>query len=162
MKDWIISVVAIVILNSLLFLIIPNGRYSSLLKGIFSIISLYVVLLPVIKLKDLNFEDISVEYEQNLQYDYLEFGFDSKCFELENYCLTVLSEEGFDVSSVNIEYEICDLYDFSIKNVSVEIKKNVIISENEHIVISEKIKSSVCSVLRVYDKEFAVDVYVRE
>lgn len=162
MEKWIVSIVALIILNTILFLILPNGKNTTFIKGVFSIISFFAIISP---LKELfSFDNVSFVSldDVKIQEEYVNFAIDKRKNELEKNCLLVLNQKGLTCNFVSIDTFVDENYDFSIKNVLVELKKSVIISENEHIDISEKVKDAIFKFLKPFGDDFIVEVRIGE
>lgn len=160
MKEWILSIVSLVVLTSIIFMIIPNGRYSNFIKGIFSAITFFVIVSPLKNIANVQIDSYIFENNFDLQESYLSFALDKKCQQIEELCKESLISDDFEVDDVNVYYSLTNDYDFSIKKVEIILKKSVILSENTHIDINEKIKKIICEVLDAYGEEYTVSIYV--
>ena len=56
MKDWIISIVSVVLITNIVCLILPQGKMGRFVKNIFSILTVLVIIKPLIYLKNGNFD----------------------------------------------------------------------------------------------------------
>lgn len=160
MKDWILSIGAVIFLTVIAGYIIPEGKLGKYVKGVFSILILFVIIKPVLSydVTDLIFSSGTQQSVVNVQTDYLDYVFDKRTEDFE--AQSVKEIENLDVLNaiVKIEYEITNSFNYNIKSVTVNLQNAVINSDKEHIVIIEEIKKTVSGLLAVGD-EF-ISVYV--
>ena len=82
MKNWIITIIGVILLNLIVEIILSESNLSSFIKKIFSIISVLLIISPITKL--LNFDNINL---YNIVFDssYLDYPFGNYDVYIENY-----------------------------------------------------------------------------
>lgn len=155
MKEWVFSIVFTVLITSVVGLISPEGRLGKLIKGVFSIIILLVVIKPIIKIQDslAPFDLPSVNIDQELQYDFIDFINAERIKKLENDCKDIILNKNFDYVKVQIDYSVIENNQISINFVKIILNNKVINPNNEHIVIKEDLSKIIASYLCVDEKK---------
>ena len=151
MKNWILSIVAIVFLTSILGLILPKGRTANLIKSIFSVLAVLVLIRPILsisKIENGNFNDFFAS-EITLQEDYLFFANAKKIENYENKIEEMIKEKGVLTSGVKIEYKHLENFNLVFEKIFLNINKSVISENKEHKNLIEEISNSVCTLLNV-------------
>ena len=101
MSEWLIGIVGIISLGLLLEILIPEGQTSKYVKGAFSLLVIFVVISPLPKLLngeyDFNFEGVSYEVDN----DYLAYTANEYTSSLAENIETILQNEDIR-SSVKI------------------------------------------------------------
>lgn len=148
--EWILSIVGMSFLGVVVETLLPSGKLSGYIKGIFSLILLFVIVSPLPKLfnKDISI-DTTYEYEENISF--LET-FNSK--KLENYRIAIIKQlEIKGITNINIEFE-SDITksDLIIEKVYVDVCNVVLNGVDKHIHISDTIIDVVLDIVDV-DKE---------
>lgn len=151
MNSWIISIACLALLTSILSFLIPKGRLDSSIKFIFSLVMTFVILQPLIGLKDFdNFNNFLNGYgEITLQEDYLNFINESKITNLEKNCINILEKEGIKNGNINIEYSVAANGQVIIDKVIINLANSVFIEENNHKYVIDKSIKSICDYLDV-------------
>jgi len=149
MKDWIISIVAVVLITSIVCLILPQGKMGKYVKGIFSLLSTLVVIKPIFYIKntDVNFEQIFNSNELVLQDSFIDYVTNKRIEEFKENCLKITKENGADNAKVEIEYFLDENKGIKICFVKISLQNSVIISDKEHINFKEEIISDIASYL---------------
>ena len=136
MNEWLVSIVGVVFLGVMLDLIYPNGKTNKFCKAIFGIFVMFVMVSPVLKLKDSNYQiKIDEAYLSNIK----NLQINNLNVQIEN----ALLNSGFKGVDVEIEGNMID-NEIVIENVYVDIS-NLVLSEklvniNKYEVITSKIK----------------------
>ena len=160
LNSYVLSIVGVVFLGVLVDVIMPDGEMNKYVKGVFSMLALFVIMSPVQKLFN---KDFSLE---NMFYDNTSIAVDSDFLEattkqMKKQCESVLNarlkDAGFDDVDVEILAEMSN-YEFQIKKVIIDISKMVIIDDGEHINKYAEIKAIV---LENFDVEES-DVIINE
>ena len=160
LNSYVLSIVGVVFLGVLVDVIMPDGEMNKYVKGVFSMLALFVIISPVQKLFN---KDFSLE---NMFYDNTSIAVDSDFLEattkqMKKQCESVLNarlkDAGFDDVDVEILAEMSN-YEFQIKKVIIDISKMVIIDDGEHINKYAEIKAIV---LENFDVEES-DVIINE
>ena len=145
MKNWIITIIGVILLNLIVEIILSESNLSSFIKKIFSIISVLLIISPITKL--LNFDNINL---YNIVFDssYLDYSFGNYDVYIENYLKAILESNGF----FNIEIDVC--YNLSnnenkIKKIFLNLRKLVINENQVHINKYKEIKDIVSKTLNI-------------
>ena len=121
MKAGIFSVCGIVFLGLMVDVISPNGKTNTFIKSIFSLIFLFVLASPLVKIVNtkINFS----EYSWNMDSDYMEVLKNQKIASLEQGMIAKLQESGYSNVGVKIEG--------ILTNNEISITKVYVIPQNE-------------------------------
>ncbi len=158
MKEWLLSVFTAVLIVSVIFIILPQGKLSKFVKPFVSMIVILIVLSPVINVDgnfgvDFDSESASVEIDT----EFLNYIAKAKIdFYTEN-CIKTAQKNGINGSEILIEYNAAIDGAIIITGVSVNLKNAVISSESEHIVILQKLKRELSEYLGI--DETGVKIY---
>ena len=147
MKEWIISIIAIIILTTILNLILPDSKLKGIIKCCFSLVSILVVMQPILNLNisEFNFTSVFNGNEIVLQENYLNYVNNEKIKNYTQNCISLLDDLGVE-SSVNDDLVI------KFEKVLVNLKNSVLISDKEHIDIIEDIKKTLSDYLKIEEK----------
>jgi len=138
MSKWLLSIIGVVFLGVMLDIVYPNGRTNVFCKSIFGIFIVFVLISPLIKLKE-NYNNIN----------YIDSTFLNSIYEVQEKNLilqieNVLNNMGIEGVVVEIDSNLNN-NEFEIENVYVDIS-NIVLSENlkninKYEVITNKIKN---------------------
>lgn len=122
MATWVLSIVGIVSIGVLLDIIIPEGEINKYIKGIFSIVTICVIIAPLPKIVDKNF-DIS-DYFGDVESIKIDETFvsevnEERISELEKSVKTLLENNGAENVKVVIYTKSDNTLD--IENVTVTV-----------------------------------------
>ena len=131
MKNWIITIIGVILLNLIVEIILSESNLSSFIKKIFSIISVLLIISPITKL--LNFNNINF---YNIVFDnsYLDYSFGNYDVYIENYLKSILESNGFE--NITEKYDAIiglDFFEKARKNNKKEKRK-----ENGNLVFNKK------------------------
>ena len=159
MKNWVLSIGAIIILTSVIGIILPEGKLSKNVKSIFSLIVVLVVVQPVISLKNNSFSIETIFEEQNvfLQEDFIYYVNEQKMTNNQKLCENYLQNTGISNGKIFIEYTINQNGQALINRVIIDLQNAVINSELEHIDIIENILSYVSNVLMINKNQVIIN-----
>ena len=148
MSGWVLSVTAVVCLTVLLDIIMPDGQMKKYVKGIVSIIVIFVIVTPLASLAvgkfDLTKGNITIDSDM---LESLESTSDRyREIQLES----MLSEDG-------ITADIKIVSENGKKKVEVIIK-NEVLSENEMNILKQKVSKTVAEFLDIDDSDVGVEV----
>ena len=143
MTAWLVSIVGIVFLSVIVDVITPEGKTNAFIKCVFSIFVLDVMISPIVKIFN---KDFQIEYSEiKLQETYLESLTGRNIEYLENELQQKIIKEGYECFVEirgNVWGEVVN-----IEKITVMLTNNVLISEDEHInnckVITQIIKKIV-------------------
>ena len=148
MSGWVLSVTAVVCLTVLLDIIMPDGQMKKYVKGIVSIIVIFVIVTPLASLAvgkfDLTKGNITIDSDM---LESLESTSDRyREIQLES----MLSEDG-------ITADVKVVSENGKKKVEVIIK-NEVLSENEMNILKQKVSKTVAEFLDIDDSDVGVEV----
>ncbi len=148
MSGWVLSVTAVVCLTVLLDIIMPDGQMKKYVKGIVSIIVIFVIVTPLASLAvdkfDLTKGNITIDSDM---LESLESTSDRyREIQLEG----MLSEDG-------ITADVKIVSENGKKKVEVIIK-NEVLSENEMNILKQKVSKTVAEFLDIDDSDVGVEV----
>lgn len=132
MSEWLIGIVGIISLGLLLEILIPEGQTSKYVKGAFSLLVIFVVISPLPKLLngeyDFNFEGVSYEVDN----DYLAYTTNEYTSSLAEDIETILQNEDIR-SSVKIVTKDGCVRDIDVVVVKIYLSGIDEKDENTHI-----------------------------
>lgn len=120
MTAWLLGIVGVVSLGVLIEIIMPEGEHSKYIKGIFSIIVVFVIVSPFPKLMTtdgvndfFSNESVQIEMDEN-SYESIKTEYHNK---INDDFDKILQSEGFG----NIRYKIYfdDEYMYNIENITI-------------------------------------------
>lgn len=148
MSGWVLSVTAVICLTVLLDIIMPDGQMKKYVKGIVSIIVIFVIITPLASIAvgefDLTKGNITIDSDM---LDNLESTSDSY---RETQLEAMLSDDDI-TADVKIEN------DNGKKKVEVIIQ-NQVLSENEMNILKQKVKDTVTDFLGIDSGSVSVEV----
>ena len=130
LSAWVLSIVGIVVLTLMVDIIIPEGKTGKYIKGVFAMLTVFVIAMPLPKIFNSEF-DLEEFLQQNTSasadYDVLENIYYMRLERLEQKIITSAESEGIK----NMEVKINALNNNSFVEIqSIEINlKNVVIEE---------------------------------
>lgn len=148
LSNWILSIAGIICLSVVVELILPDGQMNRYIKGIFSFIVVLVILLPIPKLlnKNFNISDILDGSEIEADQDYLyQLNLD-KINLVKEQVEEEISKHGYQNVKVYIN---CDIFDnaMQFKSITVDLTSLVITENAEHKDIT-KIKKDITNIIK--------------
>lgn len=157
--SYILSIVGVVFLGVLVDVILPEGEMNKFIKGAFSLVALFVIVSPVQKLFNKNFDISNVFYDTaavQTDKDFLEATTKQMKLHLETALEVKLKDNGFDAVEVEI---LCDMSNnvLEIKKVKIDISKMVINTNIPHINKYTEIKSVVTNFLNVEESDVEIN-----
>ena len=154
MSKWLLSIVGIVFVGIILDTIVPNGKLNGYIKGIFSLILLYIVVAPLPKMfnKEVLIGD-SYTYEEDINFLQV---MNSK--KLENYEVDILSRlSDYGISNVFVQFDVDTTKSpLFFKKVYVDISNLVLNDVSENININDTITEIVTDILGVKSEEVVI------
>ena len=148
LSNWILSIAGIICLSVVVELILPDGQMNRYIKGIFSFIVVLVILLPIPKLlnKNFNISDILDGSWIEVDQDYLyQLNLD-KINLVKEQVEEEISKHGYQNVKVYIN---CDIFDnaMQFKSITVDLTSLVITENAEHKDIT-KIKKDITNIIK--------------
>lgn len=107
MSAWVMSIAGVVFLNVLLDILLPKGQTSKYIKGIFALITVYVIIAPLPSmLKNTDFDSLfAFEEGFNADYAFIAEVEEKSNTALEDKAESMLKREGYDGAQVKIVRE---------------------------------------------------------
>ncbi len=147
LSNWILSIAGIICVSVIVELILPDGQMNRYIKGIFSFIIILVVIMPIPKLlnRDFDFSNIFDNSGYEINSDYLYQVNLDKMNSVKNEIENQIEKRGYLNVVVSIN---CDIFDNSMqyKSIFVDLSDLVISGQAEHNNIS-KIKKDISSII---------------
>ena len=147
LSNWILSIAGIICVSVIVELILPDGQMNRYIKGIFSFIIILVVIMPIPKLlnRDFDFSNIFDNSGYEINSDYLYQVNLDKMNSVKNDIENQIEKRGYLNVVVSIN---CDIFDNSMqyKSIFVDLSDLVISGQAEHNNIS-KIKKDISSII---------------
>ena len=169
MKEWVLSVVSIIVLMMILELFLSEGETKKYIKGIMSLIIILVIISPLPSLlkKDFSIESFFMENQnasKDIQTDkeFLYRIYISQYAEKELKIQEMLKEDGISEVIVDININYASDYSVVIESVVVNIENAVITINKENINIIDKINNTVISVINVSEDRIIIYGKVEE
>lgn len=130
LSAWVLSIVGIVVLTLMVDIIIPEGKTGKYIKGVFAMLTVFVIAMPLPKIfnSEFDFEEfLQQNTSASADYDVLENIYYMRLERLEQKIITSAESEGIK----NMEVKINALNNNSFVEIqSIEINlKNVVIEE---------------------------------
>lgn len=154
LNSWLLSIVGVVLIGILIDVILPTGQISKYIKGIFGIISVFIIISPLPKLINKNFtiENIIDENKFYLQEDYF--------YEINSQRLEKFNEDlknRFEEQGLTGDFYIisCNIFKrtFSIEKIYI-ISSNIVIDKNlQHINTNEIIIKTIKSLISIKEED---------
>lgn len=147
LSNWILSIAGIICVSVIVELILPDGQMNRYIKGIFSFIIILVVIMPIPKLlnRDFDFSNIFDNSGYEIDSNYLYQVNLDKMNSVKNEIEKQIEKRGYLNVVVSIN---CDIFDNSMqyKSIFVDLSDLVISGQAEHNNIS-KIKKDISSII---------------
>ena len=147
LSNWILSIAGIICVSVIVELILPEGQMNRYIKGVFSFIIILVVIMPIPKLvnKDFDFSNIFDESGYEIDSDYIyQINLD-KINGVKSEIEKQVENRGY----LNVVISInCKIFDNSMqyKSIFVDLSDLVISGQAEHNNIS-KIKKDISNII---------------
>lgn len=137
MKEWILSLVAVILATSCAEMLLPDGKLKNACRTVLALACIGAFIMPVGKLKDfeLNFSDYAIESANE---DYVKSTADYYCRLYSAEVKRVLENEGAAIAGCSAE-GIFERGKFTLTKVFVKVENSVISGEDEHIIGIEEI-----------------------
>lgn len=161
MKEWIISIVCVCIIEIVFFMLIPNGKLTGIIKSIFNFVLILVLISPIIKLSSNTQFDLDEYFNTEIfvQQGYLDYVNDKNVEKISNKIKDEISALGYEAILINPYFEN-DLYNFqNLEKIEINIKNDNKWTDKEHINITEEIMARVSEELN-FNKEKIVVKFV--
>ena len=158
MAEWLIGVCSTVLTVTMLTVILPEGRLSKFAKPLISLVIIIIVIAPFINSNGYSTEWIKAgETEIKTDDTFLDYITREKIDYYRKNCVKIAEKNGINGSDVLIEYTVAEHSEINILSVSLNLKNAVISSNEEHIVILQRVKREIGEYLSIDLKK--VNVY---
>ena len=158
MKEWIISVGAVLLLTSCIMLILPEGKTAKIIKPIFTVVVLLVIIKPLTLLTDFDFSyDDNLDDKFSIQNSYIDYSLEKRIELYEENSIKIISDLGVENADFSLLWGKASDYDLIINKAQIDLSKAVYTEDFEHIDITKEIKKSISNYLNIDLKD--VEVY---
>lgn len=157
--SYVLSIVGIVLLGVLIDVIMPDGEMNKYIKGVFSLLALFIIISPVQKLFNNNFDFNNIFYDNKAvetDSDFLDATKKQIKNQLERSLMARYKNAGFD----NIKVEIkCDMSNnvLDIKKVMIDISNLVMSEDLSHINKYTEIKKVAMNFLNLEESDVEIN-----
>ena len=151
LTKWLYQIIGIAAIGLLVDVIMPAGNMPKYIRKVFGIIVLMIMISPIVALSEGKFEINELIYGQDISADegYIQTVEDSRKHLSEKYIGELLSEEGLDA-------DVTVIYGDVETSLYVDFKNNVLIEEDRHIYITEKILQIADEVLGIDEEQITI------
>lgn len=138
--SWLLGLVGIAVLSVLVDILLPEGQTNKFIKGIFSLLVVFVLISPLAKLKnaDFDYSEIFSSERIDVSESYLQ-----KANEREQEILIADLTEMLETKGIKVEKIVLNLKDGNINNIE---KVSVQTTQTN---LSEKVKELIASRLAI-------------
>ena len=125
MSSWILSIVGIVCMGVIIDIFIPDGQTNKYIKGIFSLLIVFVIISPLPKFinKDYNLNNILNNVNTDIDINFISNINKQKADAIQNLLSNALKNEKIDVKSLEITSNYLQ-EEFEVMSVFVDISNN--------------------------------------
>lgn len=128
MTAWIISIVGVVVLGVLVDVMLPEGSTAKYIKGVFGLIALAVMIAPLPKLfnKDFNFESLISDNTAQIQTDnnFIKDVMGDYKLKIVDKIEKVLDEEGIEYDYVIVYLDNSQVYEIDYISICLKNYNN--------------------------------------
>jgi len=151
MKEWLISLTAIVVISTILLIILPEGKLNGLIKSVFGTLTLLTIISPIV---DSNMflspiEFIFGEEEQTYQYEYLDYVNQNKINSLKKDCKKIIEIYYSNQVEISIVYHRDNQFSLMIDKVEIDLTKSKIKEEYKVENVREIIINDISTLLSI-------------
>lgn len=138
--SWLLGLVGIAVLSVLVDILLPEGQTNKFIKGIFSLLVVFVLISPLAKLKnaDFDYSEIFASDKIDVSESYLQ-----KANEREQEILIADLTEMLETKGIKVEKIVLNLKDGNINNIE---KVSVQTTQTN---LSEKVKELIATRLAI-------------
>ena len=134
MGEWILRICAISLITSIILLILPQGKMSKYIKGIFSVLIAVSIFSPFIDIDltqfdyNYNIEDVSIAPDEG----YLRYYYQNQTNNKEINAENILANIGIFNADVIIDYYVNEQHEITINLVEINLQNAVFNSNKLH------------------------------
>lgn len=142
MKQWVLSIVGIVVLGVLVDVVMPEGESAKYIKGVFGVVAVITIISPIInlmqnvKLNDWQTQTSSIE----VQTETLDSLVTNVRQAQEKQIASTLREQGFNPRDVKIKYY--ENFDYKIESINIYIACSESEKQSIEAILSKKYKGA--------------------
>ena len=152
MKEYILSILGIVLIGSLIDIIVPEGKTSKFIKGMYAIFVLAVIINPLSKL--LKKTSFYIQTSSGVASESSKLIYDDIVANKEIYVKKVLEDNGILNVDIKLQYSI-ENDEIVIDNCKVNMKNIVIDLNRQHINKYDYIRKIINDCVGLDDEEIA-------
>lgn len=159
LSAWVLSIAGIVVLTVMVDIIIPEGKTGKYIKGIFAMVTVLVIAMPLPKIFNSEFDFSKLATESvgiNADFEVMENIFQMRVERLENKIAAAAEKEGINGIEVNVKARNNNSF-VEIEIIEINLKNAVIATGIFNINIVEKV-AELASVAAGVDKS-VVKIY---
>ena len=151
MKAWLFGIFSVALIITLLSLILPEGKTAKFSKPFISLIAVIIIVSPFINIDDFLSGNITFEYNKTIGTDseFLEYTTYAKIDKYRLNCVKIAEKNGISGSDIIIKYNVDENYEITITGAEINLKNAVISSDEEHIVILQRLENEISEYLNV-------------
>lgn len=159
MGEWVLRICAIGLITSIVLLILPQGKISKFIKGIFAMYIAVSIFSPLINLDfssfsfDTYFENTTVNPDE----EYLNYFYQNKIDKKADEVEKILSSIGILNADVRINYDISDQHEIIINKIEINLYDAVFNSNEMHKDIIEDARKITSDYFLVEEKVVVVN-----
>ncbi len=142
MKQWVLSIVGIVVLGVLVDVVMPEGESAKYIKGVFGVVAVITIISPIVnlmqnvKLNDWQTQTSSIE----VQTETLDALVTNVRQAQEKQIASMLREQGFNPRDVKIKYY--ENFDYKIESINIYIACSESDKQSIEAILSKKYKGA--------------------
>ena len=157
MKEWIISVISAVALITVISLLLPEGRLSKFVKPFISAVLILVIVSPIASAGGFSEYFSEGTADISVNDDFLDYINSAKIDVYRKNCVKIAQNLGINDCDAEIEYLMNDDKSVQIVGVKIYLQNAVITSEDEHIVIMQRLKNALSEYLSIDQTDVVIN-----
>ena len=154
MKEWLIGIIAVVLISSIASYILPHGKMGKFIKGFFSFAVIFAVVSPLINFNLINIDFDSILPSDNIYIneEFLEYSFNKRVEALEVFCIKQAEQVGVKNLKIEIFYDAKE-NKLDITKVKLNFNNAVYLSDKEHKVMIDETINLISKSLSIDPKD---------
>ncbi|MBP5466433.1 MAG: stage III sporulation protein AF [Clostridia bacterium] len=151
MKDWLLGVFSVALIITLLSLILPEGKTAKFVKPFISLIAVVIIVSPLINADALFSGNVDFYGYKTVETDsdFIEYAIYTKIDKYRLNCVKIAEKNGITGSGILIKYNVDENYGLTVLGAEINLTDAVISSEDEHIVILQRLVNEISAYLNV-------------
>lgn len=156
--SWLLSIAGVTVLSVLVDVILPNGQTNKYIKGIFAFCMILVIISPIPKLldKDFDFDKIIIAEDIAIDEEFIYQNNRDKLNLIKSQIESELQEVGLNDVYITVNGDIFDKQ-MKIQNVFVDLSLLVISGDAEHINIEKTVKQAVRKYVSIEEDKIIIN-----